>query len=90
MGPASEPHALERLIADGFVLRGTPTCVAAPRWHAAIARAATVLHETGADDSDLRIPVAWALSAAYERVTDEELADLIEVMLPMTTVRLPT
>ncbi len=86
----SEVRALERLIADGFVLRGSPQCVPAPRWHAAIARAATVLHTTGADDSDLRIPVAWALSAAYEKVTDEELADLIDVMLPMTAVALPT
>jgi len=87
---AQEPPALERLITDGFVLRGTPQCVPAPRWRDAMARAASALQSTGADDANLRVPVAWALSAAYEKLNDDELAELIDVMLPMTAVALPT
>ena len=77
----SEVH--ERLIADDFVIaRGEGT----PRWHAALARAATQLLSRGEDLEDLRVPVAWALLQHNRSASDEELVELVAVMTPLTAV----
>jgi hypothetical protein len=49
-----------------------------------MARAALRLYERGDPGEDLRIPIAFALMEIYgANVSDEELADLLEAILPV-------
>jgi len=75
---------IDRLVADGFLRRLDDHCVAAPRWHAAVARAAKALMARGEDLIDLRAPVAWALNESYADESEDELVEMIAVMTPLT------
>ena len=78
-------EVLERLIADGYVLRLSGRCLPADRWHAAVARAATQLLLQGEELEDLRVPVAWALAENYgDSTSDDELVEMVAVMTPLT------
>ena len=80
-------HALERLIADGFVRPFKDHFVPTPRWHAAVARAAVALMLQGEELDDLRVPVAWALSEVYgTSSSDDEVVEMVAVMTPLTGV----
>lgn len=85
MGEAS---ALARLEKDGLVRRGPEGARTTARWQAAMARAAVRLYGDEAPWRDLRLPIASALLEIYDELTDEELADLIEAMLPVENVGL--
>jgi len=80
----------ERLIADGLlaVESGVRTYTTA-RAKAALARAALLLQRAGAPWRDLRLPLAAVLAERYPELPDAELADLVEVMLPVVTAELP-
>jgi hypothetical protein len=77
--------AFRRLEADGLAAkleRGLPRTTR--RWQAAMARAAMHLYEAGDAGSDLRVPIAAALLEIYGKTLgDDELADLVEAMLPI-------
>ena len=85
MGEAS---ALARLEKDGLVRRGPEGARTTARWQAAMARAAVRLYSEEAPWQDLRLPIASALLEIYDELGDEELADLIEAMLPVESVGL--
>jgi len=83
------PDRLDRLEQDGLVLRDGSTVRATRRWQAAVARAAFGLVQAGELGDDLRVPIALALLELYGPDTpDGELADLVEVILPVTTADL--
>jgi len=76
--PSDQDRLLRQLITDGFVRHGGGLLLAQPRWHAALARAAMELHEAGEELTDVRVPIAWAVTEAYgERASDVELATLV-------------
>lgn len=74
---------LARLEADGLVRTGPGGARTTSRWQAAMARAAFRLYGSKAPWQDLRLPVAAALVELYGDLTDVELADLVEAMLPI-------
>lgn len=76
-----DPHAVERLIADGYLRRDGARVTTTPRWQAALARAALRLQRAQAPWRDLRLPIAAALAEPYEALDDETLATLVETML---------
>jgi hypothetical protein len=79
-------RALRRLEADGLIAReGEATPAATTRkWQGAMARAALRLYGAGDPGHDLRVPIATALVEIYEsKVPDEELAEMVEAMLPI-------
>ena len=81
------PEPIERLIADGLVRREGERTRTTPRWQAAMARAALVLQSAGAP-MDLRLPVVAALLERFPGAADEELAGLVEAMLPIEEAEL--
>ena len=74
-------QALERLVADGFLRREGGRTRTAPRWQAAMARAAARLKQEEAPWRDLRLPIAAALLDSYPAVDDEFLVSLVEAMM---------
>jgi hypothetical protein len=79
-------HALRRLEADGLVSHegDGDVLVTTRRWQGAMARAALRLYGAGDPGHDLRVPIATALVELYaSRLPDEELAALVEAMLPL-------
>jgi hypothetical protein len=85
----AEAEILARFAADGLVRLGIEGARTTGRWQAAMARAARHLHETGAPWQDLRLPIACALLEYYGELADEELANLVEAMLPVEELRAP-
>jgi len=80
----------ERLLADGLLVRDAEGRLrTTERWQAALARAAMALQRSGAPWRDLRLPIALALSHRYGEQSDEALADLVEVLLPVEEEFLP-
>ena len=81
------PHlesALRRLEADGLATRTDDELRTTRKWQGAMARAALRLYEAGDSGHDLRVPIAAAALEIYgERLDDEELASLVEAMLPI-------
>lgn len=83
------PEAIERLLEDGLLRREGDRTRTAPRWQAAMARAALRLQRAGAPWEDLRLPVVAALLEWYPEASNDELAALAEVMLPIEEAELP-
>ena len=81
-------NVLARLEADGWVRSGPQGARTTARWQAAMARAALRLYRNEAPWQDLRLPIAAALLDAYQGLTDLELAELVEVMLPIEQAEL--
>jgi hypothetical protein len=79
----SETSVLARLEADGLVRTGPGEARTTPRWQAAMARAALRLYQSDAPWQDLRLPIASALLDLYDGLADDELAALVEAMLPI-------
>jgi hypothetical protein len=79
---------LQRLLDDGFVKAEPTRLRTTPRWQATMARAALALQHRGAPWQDLRLPIAAALAEHYDRLSDEELAQLVEAMLPVEEAEL--
>ena len=79
----SEASVLARLEADGLVRSGPEGARATSRWQAAMARAALRLYRSDAPWQDLRLPIAAALLDTYDALSDVELADFVEAMLPI-------
>jgi len=76
--------ALDRLQADGLAAREGDVLRTTRKWQSAMARAALRLYEAGDPGHDLRVPIVSALLEIYgPRVNDEELAALVEAMLPV-------
>ena len=82
------PEPEEVLRADGLTRRDGDRTRTTPRWQAAMARAALRLQRDGAPWQDLRLPVAAALLESYPDASDEELAALVEAMLPVEEAEL--
>jgi hypothetical protein len=78
-----ETGALARLAADGLVEPGVDGPRATRRWQGAMARAAFRLMAAEAPWRDLRLPIASALAELYPEASDEELAEAVEVLLPI-------
>ncbi len=78
-----EPDALRRLEAAGLVRLGPDGPKATRRWQGAMARAAIRLQLAGAPWQGLRLPVAAALIELYPAASDEEIASLVDVLLPI-------
>lgn len=82
--PADLDAALRRLEADGFVTRESDELRTTRKWQGAMARAALRLYEAGDPGHDLRVPIASALLEVYASgLEDEEIAGLVEAMLPI-------
>jgi hypothetical protein len=79
----SEASLLARLEADGLVRTGSGEARTTARWQAAMARAAQRLYRNDAPWQDLRLPIATALLDFYDGMADEEVAALVEAMLPI-------
>ncbi len=77
------PDPLERLVEGGLIRRDGERGRTTPRWQAALARAALSLHTSGAPWRDLRLPIAHALAELYPEAPDDELAELVEAILPI-------
>lgn len=75
--------AADVLRSDGLIRREGDRDRTTPRWQAAMARAALRLQRSDAPWQDLRLPIAAALVERYPEATDEDLAALIEAMLPV-------
>jgi hypothetical protein len=76
--------ALRRLQADGLATRDGDVLCTTRKWQRAMARAALRLYEARDPGLDLRVPIASALLEIYGAcVDDEELAALVEAMLPL-------
>ena len=88
--PSSDlESARRRLDADGLVIRESQDLRTTRRWQAAMARAALRLYEAGDPGHDLRVPIAAALLDIYgSDLEDEELARLVEAMLPIELMAL--
>jgi hypothetical protein len=84
-GASSElDRALYRLETDGLVARDHGELRTTRKWQGAMARAAVRLYRAGDPGHDLRVPIAAALLEVYpSAVGDEELAELVEAMLPV-------
>jgi hypothetical protein len=81
--------ARTRLEVDGFIVAEGPRWKTTRRFQQAMARAAAKLYEAGDPGEDLRVPIALALVEIYsERVEDEEVAALVEAMLPIEAASL--
>jgi hypothetical protein len=76
-------HALSRLETDGLVARQGESLRTTGRWQGAMARVALRLYEAGDPGQDLRVPIAHAMIEMYPDVSDEELAALVEAILPI-------
>jgi hypothetical protein len=72
-----------RLQMDGLITLDGDSHHTTKRWQGAMARAAMRLYEARDPGQDLRVPVACALLEFYPEAPDEELAALIEAMLPV-------
>ncbi len=79
---------VDLLRADGLIRRDGQRNRTTARWQAAMARAALRLQRSGAAWQDLRLPIASALLERYPEMTDDELARLIEAMLPIEDAEL--
>ena len=72
------------LEADGLLRREGDRLRTTRRWQTAMARAAFRLVGSGVDGDDLRVPVAAALVELYgDERTEDELADLVEAIVPI-------
>jgi hypothetical protein len=81
--------ALAPLFDAGFLRRGERGVRTAPRWQAALARAALRLQRAGAP-WDLRLPPATALAERFPELPDEALAPMVEAMLRIEEAELPS
>jgi hypothetical protein len=79
----AEESALARLAADGLVCIDSGEARTTARWQAVMARAAHRLYRGGAPWQDLRLPITVALLDACPELGDDEIADLVEAMLPI-------
>jgi len=82
------PDPLDRLVEDGLLRREGEGARTTARWQAALARAAFQLQREGAPWMDLRLPIAAALLERYSDAFDEELAALVEAMVPVEEAEL--
>jgi len=83
------PDPVERLLEDGYLVRQDGRLRTTPRWQATLARAALALLQKGEPWRDLRLPVVMALAHRYGACPDDELADLVEALLPIEEGLLP-
>jgi hypothetical protein len=83
-----DSSALRRLIDDGYLRPGAERLRTTARWQAAMARAAGSLQRAGAPWTDLRLPIAAALAERYGELADDQVADLVEAMLPVEAAEL--
>ncbi len=74
---------VEVLLADGLIRRDGERTRTTARWQAGMARAALVLQRGNAPWRDLRLPIAAALLEWYPDAPDDELAGLVEAILPV-------
>jgi hypothetical protein len=85
----SQAAALERLEADGLLRTVGGSRRTTARWQAAMSRAALRLFANGDPGLDLRVPIASAVIELYgQRLSDAELADLVEALLPIEAAEL--
>ena len=75
--------ALARLFADGLLIEAAGTARTSRAFQSAMARAAYTLYKRGETWRDLRLPIAVALAERYDGLPDDELADLVEAILPI-------
>jgi hypothetical protein len=82
--PTNAATAVRRVEEDGLAARVGGVLRTTRKWQRAMARAALHLYERRDPGDDLRIPIASALLELYgDQAEDEELAALVEAMLPI-------
>lgn len=81
--------ALERLVKDGYLRLEEGRLCTTQRWQAAMARSALALQHAGAPWTDLRLPIVEALVEQYASLTDSEIVDLVEAILPLESAAWP-
>lgn len=82
--PTHAAAALRRVEESGLAVRVGGVLRTTRRWQGAMARAALRLYEGRDPGDDLRVPIASALLELYgDQAEDEELAALVEAMLPI-------
>ena len=74
---------LARLQTDGLITPDGGSLHTTKRWQGAMARAALRLYAARDPGQDLRVPVVHAMLEFYPEAPDEELAALVEAMLPV-------
>lgn len=73
-----------RLQRDGLIEEREGQWRTTARWMGAMSRSALSLLTRGEPGADLRVPIALALVDLYgEEASEDELASLVEVMLPI-------
>jgi hypothetical protein len=83
--PKEKEGAMRRLVTLGLVRREGTNYRTSPRFQAAMARAALRLMSLEDKGHDLRMPIAAALVDVLPSAPVEEIATLVEVMLPIET-----
>jgi hypothetical protein len=78
-----QQSAMVRLETDGLITPIGDSHHTTKRWQGAMARAAARLYDVRDPGQDLRVPVAHAMLEIFPGAPDEELAALIEAMLPV-------
>ncbi len=78
----------EVLESDGLIRRDGDRLRTTPRWQAAMARSALALQRANAPWRDLRLPIVAALLERYPEAPDDELAELVEAMIPIEEAEL--
>jgi hypothetical protein len=74
----------QKLQRDGLIEERAGQWRTTSRWMGAMSRSALSLLTRGERGSDLRVPIALALVDVYgEEASEDELAALVEVMLPI-------
>jgi len=79
---------VEKLFADGLLRLESGRRRTTARWQAAMSRSALRLQAEGAPWGDLRLPIAAALVAQYPDLLDEDIAAMVETMLPIEEAEL--
>lgn len=79
---------IARLIADGVLRRDGARLRTAPRWQAAMSRAALHLMRAGDPGDDLRVPIVHALMELFPGASDDELVALVALLGPIEVAEL--
>jgi len=80
---------LGRLERDGLIRAESARYRTTRRWQGAMARAAYRLIQSGEENPDLRVPIAYALVEIYGiDCPDAELAALVDAILPIESAEL--
>jgi len=80
---------MNRLLSEGLISTESGKARTTRRFQGAMARAAARLYGLDQGEEDLRVPLSLALlDVCGDKLSDQELAALVEVMLPIEVAEL--